>query len=719
MPKRITISFKIIGPREDLRSIYKAINFDGSPVLLSNLYEDLGIYEPAKVISRRTSEQIVACEFGDEEVLSIETEGTYINNGTPYTDHFRALKQYYENICIYYLEKAVNLHGHFCLKLVTNDSEGRFFPKRYYIEDSGFHNHSGQFLTKEEFVDYMRKKTRDKKLSLEDITEDFPSGEYSDASDSSDSPWIIFTNIRLRKSDSDLTCQGTVPERTLYFKPVTGNYPAISKSVSLSKDEFRLSQQACDTLFTILVQDEHTASYDYLAEVLDMDEFDLNAACRSLIEKKLIIRNMNTFTADSERFASLGVKPYETIDELFADLNLAIKGKLNVEAFETYLKMSRNIQFAKGYFELGIPALSKVDKKAFFVIINHFYLKKGRPFTAEDLAEHNETREEITPGLNSLIGMGFVYTRKSSSEDSARYDFVLATKVIKALFRGIPNLIDYSYLSKFTTIIPATTIKKRDLFYDAENEEQIEIVRTILHPDSYSEITSILEEKDLAKGILCLLYGPPGTGKTELVRQLARSNGRDIIQADPAKIIDSFWGAAEKNIRNIFEAYRILFALSEKAPIMLFNECDALMHKRVAAEKSFALAENELQGIILEEMEQFEGIMFATTNLAESLDQAYERRFLFKIEAKSPSIDTRAKIWMSHIDGLSEDNAKYLAKSYDFSGGHIKNIASKCLIYFALHHRALPPLSDIITYCDAEKIAEKTSKNKDVKICGF
>ena len=86
---------------------------------------------------------------------------------------------------------------------------------------------------------------------------------------------------------------------------------------------------------------------------------------------------------------------------------------------------------------------------------------------------------------------------------------------------------------------------------------------------------------------------------------------------------------------------------------------------------------------------------------------------------KSPSIDTRAKIWMSHIDGLSEDNAKYLAKSYDFSGGHIKNIASKCLIYFALHHRALPPLSDIITYCDAEKIAEKTSKIKDVKICGF
>lgn len=68
---------------------------------------------------------------------------------------------------------------------------------------------------------------------------------------------------------------------------------------------------------------------------------------------------------------------------------------------------------------------------------------------------------------------------------------------------------------------------------------------------------------------------------------------------------------------------------SVKAPILLFNEADAIIGKRqVGAERAVEKMENSIQNIILQEIEQLDGILIATTNLAENMDKAFERRFL-------------------------------------------------------------------------------------------
>ena len=94
---------------------------------------------------------------------------------------------------------------------------------------------------------------------------------------------------------------------------------------------------------------------------------------------------------------------------------------------------------------------------------------------------------------------------------------------------------------------------------------------------------------------------------------------------------------------------------------------------------------DSIQNIILQEMEQLDGIMIATTNLTQNLDTAFERRFLYKIKFEKPTEEARAHIWHSMIPDLSEQNVHTLASRYDFSGGQIENIARHYAIDVILH----------------------------------
>ena len=104
-------------------------------------------------------------------------------------------------------------------------------------------------------------------------------------------------------------------------------------------------------------------------------------------------------------------------------------------------------------------------------------------------------------------------------------------------------------------------------------------------------------------------------------------------------------------------------------------------------------------------MEDFEGIFIATTNRADNLDSAFERRFLYKIHLKLPDADTRRKIWSSLIPELTRDEVKKLATKYQFSGGQISNIATRFDIDVALLDKQ-PSFNEIISYCETELIEQ-------------
>ena len=145
---------------------------------------------------------------------------------------------------------------------------------------------------------------------------------------------------------------------------------------------------------------------------------------------------------------------------------------------------------------------------------------------------------------------------------------------------------------------------------------------------------------------------------------------------------------------------------------MLFNEADAIFTKRIEnVEQSVDQMNNAIQNIILEEMENIEGILIATTNLLSNLDPAFERRFIFKVEFKMPEKDSRARIWKSMIPSLSEQDAMTLAGRYSFSGGNIENIARKSTVEYVLSGNE-PNLASLDNYCQEELLNRNNTRNK-------
>jgi len=263
---------------------------------------------------------------------------------------------------------------------------------------------------------------------------------------------------------------------------------------------------------------------------------------------------------------------------------------------------------------------------------------------------------------------------------------------------------------KCKDIVRACTINEKKLFYNDKEAEQITVFSSLLGIDSFDEIQKRLSESKMRTGFACLFSGPPGTGKTETVYQIARLTGRDIMMVDISETKSMWFGESEKIIKEIFTRYRNYVEDAEITPILFFNEADAVIGKRkTVASSTVAQTENTIQNIILQELENLNGILIATTNLTQNMDKAFERRFLYKIEFKKPGLAVRQSIWQSMIPSLSGDDAKEIASRYDFSGGQIENIVRKRTVEMVLS-RLEPDLEKLISFCREELLEEGSSK---------
>lgn len=255
-------------------------------------------------------------------------------------------------------------------------------------------------------------------------------------------------------------------------------------------------------------------------------------------------------------------------------------------------------------------------------------------------------------------------------------------------------------------LIKHTEVQRKSLFYSATMEQQVAELESLLMPGKYDQVVNRMKKRGFRQGFACLFYGAAGTGKTETVYQLARHTGRDIMLVDVPQIKSKWVGDSEKNIKAVFDRYREAVKRSKLAPILLFNEADAVISTRKSgAENAVDKMENAIQNIILQEMESLEGIMIATTNLEQNFDSAFERRFLYKLRFERPTPETRAKIWRTMIKGLNKRDSLQLAQKFDLSGGQIENVARKWTINDILFGSSGKRLDTLIDYCKAEQLA--------------
>ncbi len=193
------------------------------------------------------------------------------------------------------------------------------------------------------------------------------------------------------------------------------------------------------------------------------------------------------------------------------------------------------------------------------------------------------------------------------------------------------------------TLVAADSITAKQLYFNTSEQEQFDRLWNLLMPDRFHAVCNNLKSNGLRQGFACLFYGSPGTGKTESVYQLARKTGRDIMRVDIAQSKSMWYDESEKRIQAIFDRYRSLVRDCNVAPILLFNEADAILSSRktIVGQSPIDKTENAMQNILLQEIERLDGILIATTNLTQNLDKAFERRFLYKIEFRRPMADAR------------------------------------------------------------------------------
>jgi len=127
---------------------------------------------------------------------------------------------------------------------------------------------------------------------------------------------------------------------------------------------------------------------------------------------------------------------------------------------------------------------------------------------------------------------------------------------------------------------------------------------------------------------------------------------------------------------------------------------------------------NQMQNIFLEQIEKFEGILIATTNLLDNIDKAFSRRFNYKIEFKKPGKKQRLRLWQFMLPENADYDENFeleeLAK-YELTGGQINLIVKNTAYKVAVRDESLFSNKDFL-----EEIEKELDSSFDgVKSMGF
>ena len=278
-------------------------------------------------------------------------------------------------------------------------------------------------------------------------------------------------------------------------------------------------------------------------------------------------------------------------------------------------------------------------------------------------------------------------------------DIELTPKAISLLLQSKDKTKRQEFKPRFTKHIKFNSLKK-EIFLDEKIAKDINQLKNVCSSKNFNKIIKDLKKANLPSGIVSIFYGFPGTGKTASVYEIAKLTKRDVLQVDISSIQSKWVGESEKNTKAIFDEYKRACEILKSKPILLFNEADAIISKRLDVTSAVGQMNNTMQNILLEELENFDGIFMATTNLIDNMDDAFSRRFLNKIKFDRPTAKTRAYIWKSKLKDLDDKTYEKLS-TYDLSGGQIENVSRKYLINKILNQKEFD-YNEILNYIKEE-----------------
>lgn len=459
---------------------------------------------------------------------------------------------------------------------------------------------------------------------------------------------------------------------------------------------------------------------------------DIEEATEELIKRKILLIKRNGYRSDNRDSFNKTIQVYdkvleavlkgdkeycnyqksncflELIDEVKELILKRIDGIFNTDILveEVMAMLEANKNFPEVQWLLSLEGLSIYDITILLnLAIEH--LKGEEEVNMDDLIK------EVFSGTRDRI----VYKRNIKENNSALYkqglielsDDILgflnyvrmSEETMDILLGGFKDSIQNKFIPKTGILIHPDKIGFEKLYYNDLENEHIDTLSKALNNDNYERLMSKLRDNGMRPGFTVLMYGYPGTGKTSSVKQIAKLTDRTIFMVEIQKIQSKWVGESEKNLTKVFDEYRRCKKTFSKTPILLFNEADAILGKRVEVNSSVDKSFNTLQNILLQELEDFEGIFMATTNLAKQLDDAFDRRLLYKVEFKKPADKVREQIFKNVFNDIEPVILNGLNSKYPLTGGQIANIKKKYLVQTLLQNN-LDTNQCLIKICEEE-----------------
>ncbi|PWE19097.1 ATP-binding protein [Aliarcobacter skirrowii] len=325
----------------------------------------------------------------------------------------------------------------------------------------------------------------------------------------------------------------------------------------------------------------------------------------------------------------------------------------------------------------------------------------------DDLSYRARYLESILKEELDIFKDKLVQLEERSGLFDSSTDIQLTPKAIALLLQSKDKKKKQEFKAQFTKHIKYNSLKK-EIFLDERVARDINQLKDVCSSKNFNKIVKDLKKANLPSGIVSIFYGFAGTGKTASVYEIAKLTKRDVLQVDISSIQSKWVGESEKNTKAIFDEYYKACEILKSKPILLFNEADAIISKRLNVNDAVSQMNNTMQNILLEELENFDGIFMATTNLIDNMDDAFSRRFLNKIKFDRPTAKTREYIWKSKLPELEYKIYEKLSK-YDLSGGQIENVTRKYLINKILNQKEFD-FDEILEYIK-EEISFKNDDN--------
>lgn len=173
-------------------------------------------------------------------------------------------------------------------------------------------------------------------------------------------------------------------------------------------------------------------------------------------------------------------------------------------------------------------------------------------------------------------------------------------------------------------------------------------------------------------GLSMLFSGPPGTGKTLAAQVVANNLHMEMYQVQLSQIVSKYIGETEKNLRQVFNEAK------NANCILFFDETDALFGKRSEIKDSHDRNANVEVAYLLQQMEEYDGVVIMATNLLQNIDAAFMRRINFVITFPFPDEKARLDLWKQMLDTkvpVADDvDLGFMARQFQVAGGNIKNI---------------------------------------------